>query len=453
MNNQYLSSRRDFIKFGAVTVAGLALNRLFSPSLMAQTAPVKASKAKAVISIFLAGGPCHIDTFDPKPDSASGIKGPYSKICPTNVDGIVVSQTMPLTAKFADKYSIIRGMTHKDNSHEVSTYMMLSGVPSGGELVYPSMGSIISLKTAKKEGGDLPSYISIMDPYARFDESGFIGESGRSFAASGIISRANLEVENKKKPRPSKLKSDAERIASRRDLLSALDNLVELPTAEMQAADTQRQTAYSMLAGNGKKAFDLTLEPQKVREAYGTAKSGAEKYYGQQLLLARRLVEAGATYVNVMLHGWDTHKKHFEAMATMLPALDKAYAALIKDLDERGLLKTTIVTLGGEFGRTPKIMYNTPWMGGRNHFGAAFSWLVAGGGFKGGNVVGKTDDTGSNVIERPVYPWDLSASIYELTGVDTSSQLPHPTGCVAKVIPPEVSTKPSGGMLAEIMEI
>lgn len=453
MNTQYLCSRRDFIKFGAVTAAGLALNRLLSPSLLAMDAPRQTPKAKAVISIFLAGGPCHIDTFDPKPEAASGIIGPYTKICPTNVDGIVISQTMPLTAKYADKYSIIRGMTHKDNSHEVSTYMMLSGVPAGGELVYPSMGSIISSKVARKSGADLPAFISIMDPYSRFDESGFIGESGRSFAASGIISRADLELENKKKPRPSKLKNDAMRIQSRRDLLSALDNLAELPTQEMQNADSQRQTAFSMLAGNGKKAFDLSLEPQKTREAYGTAKSGAEKYYGQQLLLARRLVEAGATYVNVMLHGWDTHKKHFEAMSTLLPALDKAYAALINDLDERGLLKTTIVTLGGEFGRTPKIMYNTPWMGGRNHFGTAFSWLVAGGGFKGGNVVGKTDETGSNVVERPVYPWDLSASIYALAGVDTNSPLHHPTGCVAKVVPAEVGEKDSGGMLSEIMEI
>lgn len=453
MNTQYLCSRRDFIKFGAVTAAGLALNRLLSPSLLAMDTPAQTPKAKAVISIFLAGGPCHIDTFDPKPEAASGIIGPYTKICPTNVDGIVISQTMPLTAKCADKYSIIRGMTHKDNSHEVSTYMMLSGVPAGGELVYPSMGSIISSKVARKSGADLPAFISIMDPYSRFDESGFIGESGRSFAASGIISRADLELENKKKPRPSKLKNDAMRIQSRRDLLSALDDLAELPTQEMQNTDSQRQTAFSMLAGNGKKAFDLSLEPQKTREAYGTAKSGAEKYYGQQLLLARRLVEAGATYVNVMLHGWDTHKKHFEAMSTLLPALDKAYAALINDLDERGLLKTTIVTLGGEFGRTPKIMYNTPWMGGRNHFGAAFSWLVAGGGFKGGNVVGKTDETGSNVVERPVYPWDLSASVYALAGVDTNSPLPHPTGCVAKVVPAEVGEKDSGGMLSEIMEI
>ena len=451
----HLSSRRDFIKIGALSAAALALNRLFAPRLSAEEAAAKTKtpKAKAVIAIFLAGGPCHIDTFDPKPEAPRDIIGPYTKVCPTNVEGIVISQAMPLTARHADKYSIIRGMTHKDNSHEISTYMMLSGVPAGGELVYPSMGSVIALKTAKKSGEDLPPYISIMDPYSRFDESGFIGESGRSFASSGIISRADLELENKNKQRASKIKKNEERINSRRDLLSALDALQKSPSQEMLDADAQRQTAYSMLIGNGKKAFDLSLEPQKVREAYGTAKSGQEKYFGQQLLLARRLVEAGATYVNVMLHGWDTHKKHFEAMATMLPALDKAYAALISDLHERGMLDSTIVTLGGEFGRTPKIMYNTPWMGGRNHHGAAFSWLVAGGGFIGGNVVGKTDATGTQVIERPVYPWDLSASIYELTGVELNDTLPHPTGCVAHVVPPEVGEKPSGGMLAEIMKI
>jgi uncharacterized protein (DUF1501 family) len=216
----------------------------------------------------------------------------------------------------------------------------------------------------------------------------------------------------------------------------------------MQGIDSQRQMAYSMIVGKGREAFDLSRETDKVRETYGAVRN-----FGQQLLLARRLVEAGASFVNVMLHGWDTHKKHFEAMDILLPALDKAYAALIKDLDERGLLETTIVTLGGEFGRTPRVMYNAPWMGGRNHFGAAFSWLVAGGGFRGGSIVGKTNDTGERVTERPVYPWDLSESVYTLDGVDAASTLPHPTGCVAYVIPPEVKRRNSGGMLKEIMNI
>lgn len=229
--------------------------------------------------------------------------------------------------------------------------------------------------------------------------------------------------------------------------MKAIDNICEEAAAELADADAMRQTAFSMLAGRGREAFDLTREPDSVREKYGSIRQ-----FGQQLLLARRLVEAGASYVNVMLNGWDTHKKHFEAMETLMPALDAGYAALMEDLASRGLLDTTIVTLGGEFGRTPRIMYNAPWMGGRNHFGAAFSWLVAGGGFRGGCVVGKTNATGEKVVERPVYPWDLSMSVYELAGVSPDARLPHPTGCVAYAVPPEVRRRNSGGILREIMK-
>lgn len=445
--------RRDFIKFGALSVAGLGLGRLFQPHLNAQEAAASAKnpRAKAVISIFLAGGPCHVDTFDPKPEASREIIGPYKDISPTNIDGIVLSQAFPLTAKHADKFSIIRGMTHGDNSHEISTYMMLSGIPSGGELVYPSMGAVLAYSRRNEAQAEVPPYISVMDPYSRFDESGFIGDRGRSFSASGIISRNQLnfspDKQAKKDNKKTKPPESAASFSNRSELLKSIDNLHDSITQEMKDTDPQRQMAYSMIVGKGREAFDLSKEPDSVREEYGS-----ERQFGQQLLLARRLVEAGATYVNVMLHGWDTHKKHFEAMETMLPALDKAYAALIKDLDARGLLDSTIVTLGGEFGRTPKIMYNSPWMGGRNHFGAAFSWLVAGGGFTGGSIVGKTNNTGEKVIERPVYPWDLSASIYKLAGVDINSKLPHPTGCVAYVIPPEIGRRSSGGMLTEIMK-
>lgn len=439
--------RRDFIKFGSLTFAGLALDKLFAkePSQVGKN-PRREPKAKAVIQIFLAGGPCHIDTFDPKPNAGREIIGPYTKAIATNVDGIEISQTMPLTAKHADKYSIIRGMTHGDNSHEVSTYMMLSGMPPGGELVYPSMGSVISyLNREKTKDAAVPAFISVMNPYARFDESGFIGESGRSFAASGIISNADLNYE--KAAAKTKRKAAAVDIGDRRKLLEELDTLDSTLTKEMSDISSQRQMAYSMIVGKGKEAFDLSREPDSVREKYGSVRG-----FGQQLLLARRLVEAGATYVNVMLNGWDTHKKHFEAMEILLPALDKAYAALLGELAERGLLQSTIVTLGGEFGRTPKIMYNSPWMGGRNHFGPAFSWVVAGGGFKGGNIVGQTDKNGEKVISRPVYPWDLSQSIYKLMGIDINAKLPHPTGCVAYVLPPEIRARQSGGILSEIME-
>jgi len=213
----------------------------------------------------------------------------------------------------------------------------------------------------------------------------------------------------------------------------------------IRAMDSYQEKAYSLILGDAKKAFDLSDEKDELRDQYGRTR------FGQSCLLARRLVENGVPFVTVNLGGWDTHKQNFEAMDKLLPVLDQGFAALLADLHQRGLLETTIVVWYGEFGRTPKVDKDPPWNGGRGHFCAAFSVVVAGGGFKGGKVVGETDWRGEKVTSRPVYPWDLSASIYKLLGIDPAGRLPHPRGCVAYVTPPAGGPMASGGLLNEIM--
>ena len=204
--------------------------------------------------------------------------------------------------------------------------------------------------------------------------------------------------------------------------------------------------AYELILGKGKDVFNLAREDDKLRDRYG------RNTFGQECLAARRLVESGVPYVVINYPGgWDTHKDHFARMRQQCPSLDQGLAALLEDLSQRGLLDSTIIWCCGEFGRTPKVDWQPPWNGGRGHYGNVFSVLVAGGGFRGGHIVGSSDATASEVSERPVYPVDLLGSIYQLAGIDTAARLPHPMGLDARVLP-ELSEKvKSGGLLTEIM--
>jgi uncharacterized protein (DUF1501 family) len=211
--------------------------------------------------------------------------------------------------------------------------------------------------------------------------------------------------------------------------------------------DSLRSVNMEFIWGESREVFNLNNEPDSVRQRYGKSR------LGQSCLVARRLVEAGVPFVNVRMTGWDTHKKHFQKMNSMLPNLDKALSALLEDLDRRGLLESTIVLCGGEFGRTPKVLWEAPWNGGRAHYGKTFSYLVAGGGFHGGKVVGKTDKTGENVAERPVRPCDLIGTIYLLLGIDPYGTLPHVSEGDLPILPSLIKNKQSGGLLYEIIDI
>ena len=396
-----------------------------------------AQRAKSVILIYLDGGPAQTETFDPKPAAGRNYYGNYKGVCKTNVEGIEIGEKLPLLATMADKYTIIRSMTHGSNAHETGHYAMITGDTSKSAIVYPSFGAVISYMKKDTYKGVLPCYISVTSANSRFNEGGFLGNEYKSFDTGGKPESSEFEVEgivNKF--------VDKERLNQRMALLDGFES--QLNKKEL---DSLRATNMEFIWGESREVFNLKNEPDSVRKRYGNSR------LGQSCLVARRLVEAGVPFVNVRTTGWDTHKKHFQRMNTMLPDLDRSVSALLADLDARGLLDSTIVLLGGEFGRTPKVLWEAPWNGGRAHFGRTFSYLVAGGGFVGGKVVGATDKTGENVTERPVRPCDLIGTIYLLVGIDPYGTLPHVSEGDLPILPSLLEKGKSDGLLYEIIDI
>ncbi|MBQ3209170.1 MAG: DUF1501 domain-containing protein [Alistipes sp.] len=397
-----------------------------------------AQRAKSVILVYLDGGPAQTDTFDPKPEMGRNYHGSYSGVCKTNVEGIEIGEKLPLLASMADKYTLIRSLTHGSNAHETGHYAMITGDTSGGAVVYPSFGAVISYMKRDSYKGILPSYISVTSANSRFNEGGFLGNEYKSFDTGGKPEAEEYEVEG-----VVNRSVDRKRMDQRVALLDKFENK---PMAK-QTLDSLRDVNMEFIWGDTREIFNLSTEPDSVRARYGKSR------LGQSCLVARRLVEAGVPFVNVRTTGWDTHKKHFQKMNTMLPDLDRALSALLADLDARGLLDSTIVLCGGEFGRSPKVLWEAPWNGGRAHFGAAFSYLVAGGGFHGGKVVGKSDKTGEKVAERPVSPCDLIGTVYLLMGIDPYGTLPHVSEGELPILPSLLDEKKSNGLLYEIIDI
>ncbi len=437
-------SRRDALRLGFLGVGGLGL---FGPALV-QGAPKKPAakktgQAKSVIQIWMWGGPAHTDTFDPKPGAGYDYCGPLTKTCKTNVSGIEIGELLPLLAKHADKYSILRGMTHGINAHETASYMVQTGLKPG-RLVHPSAGAVVSLFKGYDHGyqGLVPPYIVLTETQGRFSEAGFLGQKYKPFATGGDPGKTPFAVEGI----VAQGITD-ERQQARRELLHGLDTLGRvMPGNEQFAAlDRCEDSAYEMMFGKARQVFDLSAEKDDLRDRYG------RNTFGQACLAARRLVEEGVPYVTINYKGWDTHKQHFETMKRKLPELDQGMSTLLQDLTDRGLLDSTIVWWGGEFGRTPKVQWEAPWNGGRSHYGKCFSTVLAGGGFAGGHVVGKSNATGEEVVERPVYPLDVIGSIYELMGIDATAKMPNPMGLDVPVLPSAGGEILSGGRLSEIM--
>jgi hypothetical protein len=420
-------SRRDLLRL--MGAAGLAL------PLRAATRP---AKAKAVIQIWMWGGPAHLDTFDPKPAAGYDYCGPFDKPISTNVAGVQINELLPLLAQQADKYSLIRSMTHGIYAHETASYAVQTGRKPGERLVYPCAGAVVSLFKGKDaaSGGLIPPYIVLTQPQGRFSENGFLPERYRPFATGGDPAQTRFAVEGV----VAQGITD-KRQQDRRQLLHQLDSLAKArpdDPAWKELDQTERQ-AYELILGDAGKVFDLAQEKDEMRDRYG------RNTFGQSCLAARRLVERGVPYVTINYEGWDTHRQNFQTMRQKLPQMDKGLATLLQDLAERGLLESTVIWWSGEFGRTPKVMWEAPWNGGRNHWGDCFTALVAGGGFRGGHVVGSTDARGEQVRDRPVYPADVIGSIYQLLGIDLEAKLPNPQGV-------DVPVAPAGaGLLKEIL--
>ena len=385
--------------------------------------------AKSVVEIWQWGGPSHLESFDPKPKASRDYNGGLKAI-PTNVPGMEIHEWWPELAKCANLYSVIRTMTHSQFGHESAAYLMQTGrLPGGGE-VYPAIGAVLSLAKKSSYSGDLPPYVILTRAKGRFSEVGFLGDEAAPLVTGGRPNSARFVVDGIVPPEGISAKTVQERF----DLLAQLDSWRPkggANAAKASAFDKAGIEARHISEGDAAKVFDLAQEPAELRDDYGRTE------IGQSLLAARRLVEYGVPYITVNSPGWDSHKRHFETMKRHSNDMDKAVAAFLRDLAARKLLDSTVVWMSGEFGRTPKVGWEAPWNGGRGHYAKCFSALVAGGGFKGGCVVGESDETASAPVSRPVAPQDFLGSIYELCGVDPDGRMPNSRGKKMTVLPPQ----------------
>ncbi len=459
-------SRREVLRRGAWGAAGVVVSgslacRVFAaePKKAAEqkladekAARDEAAKAKAklkkvriksVIQVFLWGGMSHNDTWDPKPGTGYAYMGELDRAIPTNVPGIQIGALFPKLAQQADKFSVIRSMTHGNNGHETAAYLMQTGHKPGGRLAYPSVGAIFTFFKKDQYQGLIPPYVVMLQAAGRFSEEGFLGPAYKPFATGGDPSGPRFEVQG-----IVNRGIDDGRQKARRELADDV-NVMGYGLAnvsEMTSAETARQKAYGLILGRGRDVFNLDNEPAELRERYG------RNTFGQECLAARRMVEAGVPYITISFPGgWDTHSNHFATMRAQCSSLDQGLATLLGDLNDRGLLESTLVWCTGEFGRTPKVSWEPPWNGGRHHHGDVFTVLVAGGGFKGGRAVGSSDEKGEKVKDRPVYPADLLGSMYLLAGIDATAKLPHPWGLDAYVLDAVNEGVNSAGLLEEIM--
>lgn len=436
-------SRRDVLRGMAGAGCGLVLGSPWA-ALGGDVPAGTLGKAKAVIQIWLWGGSCHIDTFDPKPDAGDDYTGPLKQTAATHVPGMRLGELLPELSKQADKYSLIRSMTHGNNGHETASYLVQTARQPGDGTVYPCAGAVVSFFKGYGAGyaGLIPPYIVLTRPQGRFSEAGFLGSRFKPFATGGDPAQTQFVVEGVVAQGITE-----QRQRDRRNLLSDLNSLEHAMAgdSELRALEQCEKQAYDLILGDAGKVFDLRQEPDALRERYGRTT------FGQSCLLARRLVEKGVPYTTINYSGWDTHKGHFQTMQRKLPELDRGLATLLQDLSDHGLLDSTIVWCCGEFGRTPRVQWEAPWNGGRGHYGNVFSVLVAGGGFQGGQVVGSSTARGEEVQDRPVYPVDLIGSMYQLLGIDTQAKLPHPQGQLATVLADPGAGDRSGGRLTEIM--
>lgn len=421
-------SRRDFLHAGSLGMLGLTM-----PSYFALKAEGRVSNEdKNCIFLFLVGGPSQLDTFDMKPDAPAEIRGPYKPIRTSSPD-IQISEIFPRTAKHADKFSIIRSMYHKAAGvHDTGHQMMQTGRLFLNGLEQPHAGSVLGYLRGSKN--DLPPHVMLPRPIGptggnmpHGQTAGFLGKSHDPFVLNADPSAPNFEAPDMLPPEYI----SATRIDRRRSLRGMIDESVEYFESNLDAKllDDSFNQAYTLMSSaNAREAFDLSQEPEKVREKYGMNK------FGQSCLLSRRLIERGVRFCTVNMFEtvfneitWDIHGSApfspIECYSDLVgPMFDKAYSSLLEDLHERGLLESTMVVAMGEFGRTPKI---NP-AGGRDHWPQVWSVLTAGGGVQGGRVIGKTDEIGAYPVERPVSPAELVASVYHSLGVDLETELPAP---------------------------
>lgn len=428
--------RRDFLQIGLGSVLGLgglgfadglrlraASSTSSTSATGAATLPPTTGRPVNCILVWLDGGPSHYETFDPKPDAPSEIRGAFQTI-PTAVPGIRFSEAVPELAKTADRFTVIRSLCHKDPNHGGGNHYLMTGTPTPvpvacGAFVtfHPSFGSVVSWKRGQHEG--LPPYVSLPS-VTRSGGPNLLGGKHAPFVIDGSPNSASFKVRDVVLP----FDISEGRAAARRDLRAALDGMKRYTDrlAEDPAVTFDQyfqQGVDLVLSAKAQAAFDLSREDEKVRESYG------RNDFAQRLLMARRLVEVGVSWVTVNYGGWDHHTKLFDAYkGDHVKNMDRGLAALIRDLEERGLLDSTLVVLLGEFGRTPKVNKDA----GRDHWPHAMSILMAGAGCPRGAVIGATDAKGYAAAENVYRPEDFAASLYTKMGIDPNQILHTNTG-------------------------
>ena len=387
--------------------------------------PEREGKARSVILIFNSGAPSHIDLWDPKPNAPETVRGPYKPIR-TSVSGTQVSELLPRLAKQAHRYAIVRTVHHAHTQHNSGMYWSIVGRPYrvDSTLINPSRADIPSFGTlvgwlSRRDGwsADVPPYV--ITPFPHCDSTVYItpGQYGSCLGAKydPFVLNADPNARDYQPAFGGKEPNDPVRLGERRSLLTHLDGSPRRNPAQARELETTRDAAFSLVgSAKAREAFDLSREPAVVRDRYG------RHSWGQSHLLARRLVEAGCRFVTIENGHWDTHRENTRSLRDVLvPSLDRALSALVADLDQRGLLDSTLVVLTTEFGRTPRI--NT--MAGRDHWPNAFSIVMAGGGTRPGVVIGATDKIGAAVTDRPITPPDMAATILHALGIDPSTTL------------------------------
>lgn len=396
-------NRRDFLYTGLIGGLGLSMGDIFKLQAQSNIQP----KAQSVIHIFLPGGAASHETFDPHPNAPSEYRGPLKAI-DTSVTGLQFSEYLQKTAKIADKLTVVHSMTHGDAAHERGTSTMFTGYRPSPALEYPSFGSVVSNQLGDRN--NIPAYVCIPQKLNDVADAGYLSKAFGPFSLGSDPADGGFKV------RDLNVNVDQNRFERRKGILDTVDSHFRYleSSDNLAAMDKFYQKAFDLISSpKAKEAFALDREPQVMKEAYGLNQAG------QRLLMARRLVEAGVRFVSVTYGGWDMHTGIANGMSKQLPHFDQAYATLINDLDQRGLLDSTLVMISSEFGRTPKINKDA----GRDHWPRVFSVVFAGGGFKRGYVYGSSDATGSDVETNPLSVENLAATMYNQLGIDPEARL------------------------------
>lgn len=407
-------TRRDFMQVGSIPLLGLGLSTMGAVPLLGS----EQAKAKSCVLIWLDGGPSHLETFDPKPQAPVEVRGPFKSIA-TSVPGLSISEVMPHTARIANKVCIVRSVTSPLGEHNIANHYLLTGYQPTPALAYPSYGAVVS--HLRDQTAKLPAYIALNE-YRSTAGAGFLGASYEPY----LVPRDPKNNSLAPKDLTFYPGLDEQRLLRRRQFLEQLDRQdrsMNAPPDTAKASSALDQAYRMTLNRDTRSAFQLDLESAQMHERYG------DRLLGQCCLLARRLVEQGVSFINIHNNDWDTHadlvlrlKEGYAGAKVgvgLIPTLDQAVSALIEDLDERGLLESTLVVVMGEFGRTPKINST----GGRDHWPRVFSVMMAGGGLKQGYIHGASDRTGESPLEAAVTPADLACTIYSLLGISAETTM------------------------------